>query len=57
MPDISMCVDDKCPTRRQCYRHQASGTIPDRYQSFYHPERKESDEKCEDYIAKKSPYC
>lgn len=23
MPDISMCADDKCPSRERCYRYMA----------------------------------
>lgn len=26
MPDISMCQDDLCPSRSDCYRHRGSGT-------------------------------
>ena len=28
MPDISMCMNHKCPSREQCYRYRA---IPDRH--------------------------
>lgn len=29
MHDISMCINDQnCPTKRDCYRSQASGTKP-----------------------------
>ena len=31
MPDITMCVNTKCPVRQICYRYRA---IPDEYQSY-----------------------
>ena len=31
MPDISMCINTKCPVRKMCYRYRA---IPDEYQSY-----------------------
>ena len=37
MPDISMCMNHKCPHKAQCYRYRA---IPDKdWQSYcdYHP--------------------
>ena len=34
MPDISMCADDACPVRHRCRRHQASGTVPNGWQSW-----------------------
>jgi hypothetical protein len=35
MPDISMCADDECPSRAECYRHKASGTVPSEYQQAF----------------------
>jgi len=47
MPDISMCADDKCPARSRCYRHKASGTVPDQYRQAYGLfERPPDDERC-----------
>ncbi len=35
MPDISMCPSQDCPVRGDCYRNEASGTVPnDRWQSW-----------------------
>ena len=31
MPDIAMCIDDKCPLRFKCHRFTA---VPDYWQSF-----------------------
>lgn len=31
MPDITMCVSQDCPSSKNCYRHQDSGTVPDAY--------------------------
>lgn len=31
MPDITMCVNSKCPVREWCYRYRA---IPSQWQSF-----------------------
>lgn len=31
MPDITMCVNTKCPVKKICYRYRA---IPDEYQSY-----------------------
>lgn len=35
MPDISMCRHKTCPKRTDCYRHEASGTEPDKYAQTY----------------------
>lgn len=34
MPDISMCMNKDCPLKSQCYRHEASGTRADDWQSY-----------------------
>lgn len=31
MPDISMCLDHKCPLRETCYRYKAT---PSKWQSY-----------------------
>lgn len=47
MPDISMCADDACPSRSKCYRHKASGTVPNLpWQAFGEHQRKPNDERC-----------
>ena len=39
MPDISMCGNDDCPLRKQCYRHEAT---PSDWQSWcnFEPDEK-----------------
>jgi general stress protein YciG len=34
MPDISMCAHSSCPSRKICFRHKASGTIPNFLQTY-----------------------
>ena len=34
MPDITMCVNDKCPMRKICLRHRDSGVNPSDHQSW-----------------------
>jgi len=34
MPDISMCAHSSCPSRKICFRHKASGTIPNSIQTY-----------------------
>lgn len=47
MPDFSMCLDHKCPSRESCHRYTA---IPDGYrQCFADFEREKGEEKCEYY--------
>lgn len=47
MPDISMCADDDCPSRAECYRHKASGTVPSEpWQTFMDWKRKPDDARC-----------
>jgi hypothetical protein len=31
-PDITMCLEKKCPIKRKCYRHIAK---PDKWQSYF----------------------
>jgi hypothetical protein len=46
-PDISMCADDECPSRAECYRHKASGTKPCEYrQAFADFERQPDRDQC-----------
>ena len=44
MPDISMCSNDKCPLREECYRFKAT---PSEYQSYANLEYNENDQTCE----------
>ena len=34
MPDISMCRDEKCPSREQCHRYKASSCVFQCYSDF-----------------------
>jgi len=43
MADISMCMNDFCDSRYQCYRYTA---IPDKYQSYFLLEMMDS-QNCE----------
>lgn len=43
MPDISMCKNDKCPSREKCYRYTAT---PGMYQAYVEFSPKEGDDKC-----------
>ncbi len=50
MPDISMCSDDRCPSRSQCYRHKDSGTKPSEWrQSYMDFQRPAEAEKCGEF--------
>jgi hypothetical protein len=50
MPDISMCADDECPSRAECYRHKESGTKPHLpWQAFTDYQRKPEDERCAEF--------
>lgn len=47
MPDISMCADDKCPSRESCYRFKAT---PSKFlQSWGQFGRPDGDDKCSYY--------
>jgi len=46
-PDISMCADDECPSRAECYRHKASGTVPHvPWQAFTDFQRQPDRDQC-----------
>jgi hypothetical protein len=50
MPDIAMCRDATCPSRRTCYRHKESGTVPNPlYQSYGTFRRRAQQKKCRYY--------
>jgi len=46
MPDICMCKDEDCPSRKSCYRFMAIRSSP--LQSYFYgsPRKDKSDEKC-----------
>ena len=45
MPDISMCGDDRCPSRKQCYRYMAQPSeFMQAYAGFGRPD---GAEKCD----------
>jgi hypothetical protein len=44
MPDISMCIESKCPLSKTCYRFLATPSTPQWY-SMYTP-----GENCKSYI-------
>lgn len=47
MPDISMCTDEECPSRLQCYRYRAE---PNTYrQSYMKFPRHHEAEKCDSF--------
>jgi hypothetical protein len=47
MPDISMCADDECPSRAECYRHKESGTKPHvPWQAFTDFQRQHDRDQC-----------
>lgn len=46
MPDITMCRSATCPLREQCYRNEASGTVPSGYQSWFMHEPKHGPDGC-----------
>lgn len=35
MPDITMCSNHTCPLAKQCYRHEAKVTWPERQSWFF----------------------
>lgn len=43
MPDISMCANDKCLSRKECYRFMAKA---DSIQSYIKPVVNKEDDKC-----------
>lgn len=47
MPDITMCRDQKCPSRVHCYRYRA---VPNPYrQSYFVDPGRGERERCEEY--------
>lgn len=44
MPDISMCGNQTCPSRKKCYRFMA---IPSTWQSYIAPTWDKKTKKCE----------
>lgn len=44
MGDFSMCSNQQCPSKEQCYRFMA---IPSRFQSYANFTPKEGEDKCE----------
>ena len=53
MPDITMCLNETCPLRDKCVRHEESGTIPSSAQSYSEFEFGESN--CSHYLSKFGP--
>ena len=47
MPDITMCKNDKCEQRQNCYRYRAKPT-PVR-QSYFAEDVREKDGSCENF--------
>ncbi len=51
MPDISMCVNQKCPSKEVCYRYKARPNEPyQAYSVFMHGKSG----KCRDFIEVRS---
>lgn len=46
MPDISMCSDQECPSRMECYRFRA---IAGEFQ-WYGPYHHDDGDKCESFV-------
>ena len=47
MPDISMCTNEKCPSKEKCYRFMA---VPsDWRQSYSEWKPKEGEDKCDGF--------
>jgi hypothetical protein len=50
MPDISMCGDLACPSRKACYRHPESGTRPkSRAQTWFSFRRPADADRCAEF--------
>jgi len=47
MPDISMCDNNICPSKEECYRFKA---IPNDYQTYTSFIVKENEDKCDDFM-------
>jgi len=52
MPDISMCSNDECPARMQCYRFTATPSQRQAYAGFRTPRHLEH---CKYFISNKKP--
>ena len=46
MPDISMCLNDACPSATRCYRHEAK---PNEWRQSYAEFKPDETGKCEDF--------
>lgn len=49
MPDISMCGDRTCPSRRMCYRNPASGTQAKEFWQAWMTFARHDKDKCASY--------
>ena len=52
MPDISMCMNNDCPLKEKCRRHEASGTKPNPYMQAYTVYKYNSDNTCPEFMEK-----
>ena len=52
MPDISMCLNNTCPSRFKCYRYQAAPSMRQSYAAFAAPKGRR---KCDDFIQVRKP--
>ena len=43
MPDVTLCLNHRCPSKENCYRFMAE---PDDYQSYSNFENSQKDGKC-----------
>lgn len=50
MPDISMCLALTCPARRDCLRHEASGTRPNPDRQTYGGFAPDERGKCDHFV-------
>ena len=48
MPDITMCKDEECPSKEQCYRYRATPT-PE-HQSYFTKSPRDSLGLCDGYF-------
>lgn len=56
MPDISMCRNEKCPSKKQCYRYTARpNPFRQSYGNFVYVTLKDGQTKC-DYFIDNSKY-
>lgn len=51
MPDISLCLSPACPARRDCLRHEASGTRPNPHRQTYGGFAPDERGKCVHFVA------